>query len=105
MRGSAKTVATPLIIITRLETTPSSWPISMRLGIVEAARETELTFNTAAADRPAAWWVEGEEGFAIAPEADLVTALVAATQPEDQGPRYAFSCYRASEYAMGDSNR
>lgn len=74
--------------------------VRMRLGIVAAARETELTFNTAAADRPAAWWVEGEDGFAIGPEADLVAALEAATQPEEQGPRYAFSCYRASEYAM-----
>jgi len=74
--------------------------IRMRINIVEAARETELTFSTEAASRPAGLWVEHEEFFAIAPQADLVEALVAATQPAGNAPRYAFSCYRASEYAV-----
>lgn len=34
--------------------------VRMRLGIVAAARETELTFNTAAADRPAAGGWKGK---------------------------------------------
>lgn len=74
--------------------------IRMRINTVEAARNTELTFSTEAASRPAGLWLEYEEFFAIAPQADLVEALVTATQPQEDGPRYGFSCYRASEYAM-----
>lgn len=74
--------------------------VDMRLAIVEAARRTELSFSTDAADRPPRLWVERDEGFAIAPGVDLLDALRAATQPDGDGRRYGFSCYRASEYAM-----
>lgn len=74
--------------------------IEMRVAIVNAARHTELSFSTQAADRPPSLWVEKEAGFAIRAGTDLLTALRAATQPKGDDPRYAFSCYRASEYAM-----
>ena len=69
--------------------------------IARAAQKTALAFHTSAMERPAEFWVYDEErGFLLSPGADLVSALIAATQPEATGRRYDFSCYRATEYVI-----
>lgn len=75
--------------------------LRMRRHIARAAARTELTFDTEAAERPADDWVyDAQHGFLLRPDRDLIDALVRATQPVGAGPRYAFSCYRASEYVL-----
>lgn len=75
--------------------------LRMRRDIVLAARATELEFHTSTADRPAEYWCHSEEqGFTIRPGCSMIEALQAATQPEIGARRYAFSCYRASEYVI-----
>ncbi|MEW5894040.1 MAG: hypothetical protein AB1697_12970 [Pseudomonadota bacterium] len=75
--------------------------LHMRRFIVEAARETELDFHTSEAERPADYWRYVEDcGFVILPGRPLIEALRLATQPERSGRRYAFSCYRATEYVI-----
>jgi hypothetical protein len=75
--------------------------VRMRVHLVQAARRTVLDFGTAQAERPAHNWTYDEDrGFVIRPGCDLVQALEDATQPGEHGMRYAFSCYRASEYLM-----
>lgn len=75
--------------------------VRMRVYIVQAARRTALAFDTESAERPAAHWVEiPSQGFVIRPGADLIEALIAATQPTPEAERYAFSCYRATEYVI-----
>jgi hypothetical protein len=75
--------------------------IRVRRHITIAARRTALAFKTSAAERPEAYWHYDEDyGFILRPGADLVEALVAATQPEATGRVYDFSCYRASEYVI-----
>ena len=75
--------------------------VRVRMNIVEAARKTLLDFGTAAAERPAEYWVYDEDrGFVLLPGKPLIAALVAATQPGDSGPRYTFSCRRAGEYVV-----
>lgn len=75
--------------------------VRMRVHLVQAARRTVLNFGTAQAERPKHNWVYNEDrGFTIHPGCDLVQALEDATQPGEHGPRYSFSCYRASEYLV-----
>lgn len=75
--------------------------VRVRCHIARAAQKTALAFHTSAAERPAEHWVYDEDrGFLLRPEADLVSALVAATQPEATGRLYDFSCYRATEYVI-----
>jgi len=75
--------------------------LRVRRHIAEAATRTALAFKTEAAERPEAWWRYDEaHGFVLHPGADLIEALVAATQPEATGRLYDFSCYRASEYVI-----
>jgi len=73
----------------------------MRRNIVLAARKTALAFYTAEADRPEDCWTHDDErGFTVRPGHALIAALQKATQPEASGKRYAFSCYRATEYVL-----
>jgi hypothetical protein len=75
--------------------------IRVRRHIAQAAAESALSFKTATAERPTAWWTEDpEHGFVLRAGRDLVDALEAATQPEITGQAYGFSCYRATEYVI-----
>ncbi len=75
--------------------------VRVRENIANAARKTALAFKTEAAERPVAFWQYVEEaGFILQPGANLITALISATQPEATGKLYDFSCYRASEYVI-----
>jgi hypothetical protein len=75
--------------------------LRMRQDIVWAARRTTMDFHTARVDRPVAFWDYDEDsGFILRPGADLVEALIHATQPAVSGRQYAFSCYRATEYIL-----
>jgi len=82
------------------------WPefesaVRMRRHIVEAAARTQLAFDTRAIERPRDCWNYCEDhGFTIRPGVPLIDALVRTTQPAPGDPRYAFSCYRATEYVI-----
>jgi hypothetical protein len=73
--------------------------VRIKSDIVRAASKTELAFDTEHAERPVEYWTYDEErGFTILPGKTLVDALQKATQPENSGKLYSFSCYRATEY-------
>ncbi len=75
--------------------------ISVRQFMVEAARKTSMDFQTNDAKRPEDCWVYHEDtGFIIRQGSDLIDALTRATQPEESGSLYSFSCYRATEYVI-----
>jgi hypothetical protein len=75
--------------------------IRIRRNIVEAAARTQLAFDTRAIERPEdCWQYSDESGFTIVPGYSIIDALIKATQPDASGRRYAFSCYRASEYVI-----
>lgn len=75
--------------------------VRVRAHIAHAAEKTALAFKTEAAERPTQYWRDVDDvGFLLQPEADLIDALVAATQPERTGKLYDFSCYRATEYVI-----
>jgi hypothetical protein len=75
--------------------------VHIRRNIVEAARKTALAFHTSEAERPSEYWtyVKGR-GFTLLPGKSLIAALQKATQPEESGTLYSFSCYRATEYVI-----
>lgn len=76
--------------------------VRVRIGIVNAARQTALAFDTSsAAERPQdCWRYSRDTGFVILPGCDLAESLRRATQPAVSGRLYAFSCYRATEYVL-----
>jgi hypothetical protein len=75
--------------------------VRIRCDTAEAAGRTVLDFDTDAIERPAhCWRYDPATGFTVLPGHDLIDALRCATQPDETGRRYAFSCYRASEYVM-----
>lgn len=75
--------------------------LRIRCNIARAAEKTALAFKTSAAERPMDFWHdEPDVGFLLKPDACLVDALIAATQPERTGRLYDFSCYRATEYVI-----
>lgn len=75
--------------------------VRIRQNIVVAGRNTALAFDTEEAERPAEYWSYGEEsGFVVKPGKSLIEALRKATQPENPGEIYSFSCYRATEYVI-----
>lgn len=75
--------------------------VRIRANIARAAAATALSFHTTAVARPFDLWDYDEDrGFIVRPGASLVEALRKATQPGVSGTRYAFSCYRATEYVM-----
>ncbi len=75
--------------------------VRIRKFIVEAARKTALAFATQEAERPEDYWTYDEDrGFILVPGQPLITALQKATQPEESGKLYTFSCRRAGEYVV-----
>lgn len=75
--------------------------IHVRRHIVQAARRTALAFDTAAAERPEAYWHYDEDrGFLLHHGVDYIEALERTTQPALSGKLYSFSCYRATEYVI-----
>lgn len=75
--------------------------IRIRKNVVLAARKTTLDFHTTEAERPTEYWTYDEDrGFTLVPGKCLITALKKATQPEESGKLYSFSCYRATEYVI-----
>jgi hypothetical protein len=75
--------------------------VRIRKNIVEGARKTALSFHTTEAERPADYWTYAKgRGFTILPDKSLIAALQKATQPEESGTLYSFSCYRATEYVI-----
>ncbi len=75
--------------------------VRIRKNVVQAARKTTLDFQTSEAERPAEYWKYDEDrGFTLVPGKSLITALKLATQPDESGKLYSFSCYRATEYVI-----
>ena len=75
--------------------------VRVRMNIIDAARKTQLAFDTEAAERPWDYWAYDEaRGFTVRPGKSLIDALKKATQPETPNQKYAFSCYRATEYVL-----
>jgi hypothetical protein len=75
--------------------------VRMRKNIVAAARKTALAFATSEAERPSEYWIYDEDrGFVVRPGKPLEDALQKATQPDQCGTVYSFSCYRATEYVI-----
>ncbi|MGN6703762.1 MAG: hypothetical protein ACTHKB_12480 [Burkholderiaceae bacterium] len=75
--------------------------VRIRKNIVDAARKTSLDFHTTEAERPEDCWRYTDGcGFTLLPGRSLITALKKATQPDESGMRYSFSCYRATEYVI-----
>jgi hypothetical protein len=60
-----------------------------------------MDFQTNEAKRPDdCWEYHDDTGFIIRAGSDLTDALTRATQPEESGTLYSFSCYRATEYVI-----
>lgn len=75
--------------------------VRIRKYMVLAARKTTLDFHTTEAERPEDYWTYHEDtSFTILPGKSLITALQKATQPDESGKLYSFSCYRATEYVI-----
>ena len=75
--------------------------VRIRSNIVHAARKTLLDFDTTAIERPTDCWIYDEDiGFAVRAGSPLIDALIKATQPDESGKLFSFSCYRASEYVI-----
>lgn len=75
--------------------------VRIRMNVVNAARKTTLDFRTTDAERPNEYWTYDEDrGFTVISGQSLITALKAATQPDESGKLYSFSCYRATEYVI-----
>lgn len=75
--------------------------IHVRRNTVREAWRTQLAFSAEEAERPSGWWDYSEEcGFVVKAGKPVIQALKAATQPDDSGRSYSFSCYRATEYVI-----
>lgn len=75
--------------------------VRVRMNIVAAARNTVLAFHTSKIERPEQYWTyRDERGFTLRPGKSLIHALRDTTQPGPGADRYAFSCYRATEYVI-----
>ena len=75
--------------------------VDVRKNICQAGTQTTLAFATETAQRPAQYWTHSDEtGFILTPGAQLIPALVMATQPNVSGELFSFSCYRATEYVL-----
>jgi Protein-glutamine gamma-glutamyltransferase len=75
--------------------------IRIRRFIAQASAKTTLAFDTETAERPTdAWGFDEALGFTILPGVEMTQALLKATQPDETGQLYSFSCYRATEYVI-----
>lgn len=103
--GDAPETAAALLLGPQAQHFPSAAELAsalrIRTHVARAAARTMLDFDTEAVERPWAFWKHDEEhGFHIRDGVSLIDALRHATQPEVSGGRYAFSCYRATEYVL-----
>ncbi|WP_225784782.1 hypothetical protein [Xenophilus sp. Marseille-Q4582] len=103
--GDAPETAAALLLGPQWQLFPSAAELAsalrIRANVARAAARTMLDFHTEAVERPWAFWKHDEaHGFHIREGVSLVDALRQATQPEVSGGRYAFSCYRATEYVL-----
>jgi hypothetical protein len=107
--GNADDLEREILVSMLLSPVPFQFPsfeevasaVRIRANIVTAARKTLLDFNTTDAERPDDLWTYHEDsGFTVLPGKSLITALRKATQPEESGKLYSFSCYRATEYVI-----
>lgn len=108
-RGQARDLEREILIAMLCGPLPFVFPshaelasaVHIRRNIVQAGRETVLAFDTEEAERPEGYWAYTEaSGFTVRPGQSLITALHKATQPDESGRRYSFSCYRATEYVI-----
>lgn len=75
--------------------------VRMRCNAAEAARTTQITFDTEAALRPLNYWTYvNDKGFTLNAGKSLVDALTKTIQPEEGNTLYSFSCSRACEYVV-----
>ena len=73
----------------------------IRCAIVDAASRTLVDFHAHAVNRPVSHWTYIEDvGFRLNAGKSLLEGLRLALHPETPEKRYAFSCYRASEYVV-----
>jgi len=73
----------------------------IRCAIVDGASKTLVDFHAHAVNRPASHWTYIEDvGFRLNAGKPLLEGLRLALHPETPEKRYAFSCYRASEYVL-----
>ena len=94
---SAMLISPELIIFASYQELLSA--VSLRKNIVEAAKNTLLSFETESAERPEEFWRYSEvSGFTTLPGVSLKIALEKATQPTNTEKPYSFSCWRATEY-------
>ena len=103
--GAAPETAAALLLGPQWQRFPSAAELAsalrIRTNVARAAARTMLDFDTEAVERPWAFWHHDDEhGFHIREGVSLIDALRHATQPEVSGGRYAFSCYRATEYVL-----
>lgn len=103
--GDAPETAAALLLGPQLQSFPSvaelASALRIRSNVARAAARTMLNFDTEAVERPWDWWQHDDaRGFYIREGVSLIDALRQATQPQVSGARYAFSCYRATEYVL-----
>lgn len=103
--GDTPETAAALLLGPQWQNFPSAAELAsalrIRANVARAAARTMLDFDTEAVERPWTFWHHDDEhGFHIRDGVSLIDALRHATQPEVSGGRYAFSCYRATEYVL-----
>ncbi|MDA7417395.1 hypothetical protein PGB34_13580 [Xenophilus arseniciresistens] len=103
--GDAPETAAALLLGPHWQDFPSVQELAsalrVRRNVARAAARTMLDFDTEAVERPWEFWHHDDSrGFHIREGVSLIDALRQATQPEVSGARYAFSCYRATEYVL-----
>lgn len=75
--------------------------VRMRRNAADAARTTQITFDTEAALRPLDYWTYvNDKGFTLNKGKSLVDALTKTITPEEGSTLYSFSCSRACEYVV-----
>ncbi len=108
-QGSEQDLEREIVLALLLAPVPFVFPndaellasVRVRRNIVAAARCTGLAFHTSKIERPMDCWAYDEDrGFTVRVGVPLIDALRKATQPPSGAERYAFSCYRATEYVI-----
>jgi hypothetical protein len=75
--------------------------VRMRRNAADAARITQITFDSEAALRPLDYWTYvNNKGFILNKNKNLIDALSKTIHPEEGSTLYSFSCSRACEYVV-----
>lgn len=75
--------------------------VRIRRNAADAARISQITFDTEAALRPLDYWTYvDDKGFTLNENKFLVEALTKTIHPEEGNMMYSFSCSRACEYVV-----